>query len=1094
MVSILFADLVGFTTLSERLDAEDVRELQSAYFTTARTAVERHGGVLEKFIGDAVVAIWGAPTAQEDDAERAVRTAIELVSAVRELGERCGHPLALRAAVSTGETAVSIGAVGEGLVSGDVVNTTARMQSAAEPGSVLIDEGTRRATEAAIATEPAGSFELKGKAEPVTLWTALRVVAARRGALRAAGLEPPFVGRDRDLRLLKDLLHATADGGRAHAVSVSGIAGIGKSRLALEFEKYVDGLVDDYLWHRGRCLSYGDGVAFWALAEIVRMRARISDDEPAHSALPKLDAVIAQFVSDPTEQALMVDPLRQLIGLEAQSGGDRSRLFPAWRLLIERMADHSPVVLVFEDIQWADQGLLDFIEYLLEWSRNHRLFVVKLARPELADRRPGWMALTRGVTSIGLEPLTGDEMAEAVAGMVPGLPGELTRRIADGADGIPLYAVETVRMLLDRGQLVRTDGRVEAAGDLTALDIPETLHALVAARLDTLPEAERRVIGDAAVLGKTFTVDGLAAVSGVSPGELEPLLATLARRELISMQSDPRDPERGQYGFVQAMLRTIAYETMSRRDRKTRHLASAEYLRGIGGEELAEVIAAHVLDAYRLAPDDPDAETLRATAQATLLRASRRALSLAATGEALRMVLLAIELNADDDARADLLLQAGDIALATGDTAHAELLYRDSIDSNERAGDVHAAARVRAQLGNALFLQGRTDQAAAEMDDAYMVLKAQPGDEVLAELAAQYGRLLVFAGRPDEASEPLERSIEIAESLRLYEVLSHALNTKGLNSLSRLSRPEEARSLLLGALRIALEHDHPLAAMRAYFNLAFLRESEEHADDSYDRAGLELARRIGDRGWENAFQMHVAQVMFETGDWDDAERLVGEITSETRDAFLLGLLCWPLAMIHAYRGDHEAAAQAIGRSGLSAKSPDSQMRTGWAAAQGLAMLEAGRYAEAVAAAQVGMDAERDMGLSHPAVRICLVCLGQASLLNGDRDTAMAVLERIEAMPPGRRPPTLEAAALRLRAALGETGDPDALLRQALALLRQVARPWDVALVLTERARLLATSDPAAANEAVREAREIFLRLGATPAAERLPQPARSATL
>ncbi|MDX6551746.1 MAG: hypothetical protein QOH74_234, partial [Gaiellales bacterium] len=269
MVSILFADLVGFTPLAEHRDPEEVRELLGRYFETSQAIVQRYGGVLEKFIGDAVVAMWGAPQAQEDDAERAVRTALELVAAVHELGLSAGVELSLRAAVSTGETAVTLGAEGQGLVAGDVVNTTARMQAAAKPGTVLIDDATRRTTDAAIACEPAGTFELKGKSAPVELWRADRVVAARRGEGRSHGLEPPFVGRNRELSLMKQLLHSTADSSRAHLVSVAGIGGIGKSRLAWEFEKYVDGLIDDFLWHRGRCLAYGDGVAFWALAELV---------------------------------------------------------------------------------------------------------------------------------------------------------------------------------------------------------------------------------------------------------------------------------------------------------------------------------------------------------------------------------------------------------------------------------------------------------------------------------------------------------------------------------------------------------------------------------------------------------------------------------------------------------------------------------------------------------------------------------------------------------------------------------------------------------------------------------------------------------
>ncbi len=302
MVSVLFADLVGFTPLSESRDPEEVRELLAGYFEVARDVIAGHGGTLEKFIGDAVVAVWGAPVAQEDDAERAVRAALELVDAVAVLGRTTGFELAVRAAVSTGEAAVTVGAEGHGMVAGDMVNTTARMQAAAEPGSVLVDATTDRMITTAIATAEAGSFELKGKSAPITLHTALRVLANRRGEGRYAGVEPPFVGRERELRLVKDLFQATAVDGRAHLVLVSGAAGLGKTRLSWEFEKYVDGLAADVFWHRGRCLSYGDGVAFWALAEMVRGRARIVEDEPAEAARDKLAAMLGEHVPDDRER------------------------------------------------------------------------------------------------------------------------------------------------------------------------------------------------------------------------------------------------------------------------------------------------------------------------------------------------------------------------------------------------------------------------------------------------------------------------------------------------------------------------------------------------------------------------------------------------------------------------------------------------------------------------------------------------------------------------------------------------------------------------------------------------------------------------
>ena len=315
LVSVLFADLVGFTTASEGRDAEDTRELLTRYFDTARTTIERYGGTVEKFIGDAVMAVWGAPIANEDDAERAVRAALELVSAVPELDPG----LAARAGVLTGEAAVTVGAEGQGMVAGDLVNTASRIQSAAEPGIVLVGESTRRASEAAIAFAHAGEHELKGKSQPVPLWQALHVAAQRRGEGRAIGLEPPFVGRVAELRLVKDLFHASADEKRARLVSVVGVAGIGKSRLSWEFEKYIDGLAATVWWHRGRCLSYGDGVAFWALAEMIRGRAKILEDEDATSATEKLRATLELHLAEPEEREWIEPRLMHLLGLTERS-------------------------------------------------------------------------------------------------------------------------------------------------------------------------------------------------------------------------------------------------------------------------------------------------------------------------------------------------------------------------------------------------------------------------------------------------------------------------------------------------------------------------------------------------------------------------------------------------------------------------------------------------------------------------------------------------------------------------------------------------------------------------------------------------------
>ena len=557
------------------------------------------------------MAVWGTPTATEDDAERAVRAALDLVAAVTALGDEGGvSELRARAAVMTGEAAVTIGAEGQGMVAGDLVNTASRVQSLADPGSVLVGEATRRATDQTVAYEDAGSHELKGKVGLTPLWRALRIVSGARGSLKSAGLEAPFVGRDRELRQIKELFHACADEGRAHLVSVTGIAGIGKSRLGWEFYKYFDGIAQITYWHRGRCLSYGEGVTYWALADMVRMRARIAEDEETRRR-PWPSWRRSSRSTSPTRQSAASSSRRlaHLLGLEDESGRyEREDLFAAWRLFFERLAAVYPVVMLFEDMQWADASLLDFIEHLLEWGRNSPILVVTQARPELLEQRPTWGAGHRNFSSIYLEPLPEHAMEELLTGLVPGLPEELRAQILARAEGIPLYAVETVRMLLDRGALVQEGAVYRPAGTIESLEVPETLHALIAARLDGLPQAERRVVQDASVLGKTFTKQSVAALTELPEADLDPLLASLTRKEIFGVQADPRSPEHGQYGFLQDLLRKVAYETLAKADRKARHLAAAAYLeRTLGEQEVVEVVASHYLDAYRVAPDAADA-------------------------------------------------------------------------------------------------------------------------------------------------------------------------------------------------------------------------------------------------------------------------------------------------------------------------------------------------------------------------------------------------------------------------------------------------------------------------------------------------------
>jgi class 3 adenylate cyclase/tetratricopeptide (TPR) repeat protein len=1082
VVTVLFADLVGFTPLSESRDPEEVRELLSRYFDTTRRLIELYGGTVEKFIGDAVMAVWGTPVATEDDAERAVRAGLDLVAAVTALGDEVGAPeLRARAGILTGEAAVTLGATSEGMVAGDLVNTAARIQAAADSGTLLVGESTRRASEATVAFDDAGEHELKGKSEPVRLWRALRVVAGARGQLKSTGLEAPFVGRDRELRLIKDLFHASADERKAHLVSVTGIAGIGKSRLGWEFYKYFDGIAETVWWHRGRCLAYGEGVTYWALADMVRMRCRIAEDEAEETGSAKLRATLDEHVIDADERAFVEPRVLQLLGWGGGEQGEKQQLFAAWRLFFERMADTNPVVLVFEDLQWADESLLDFVEYLLEWSRNQPIFVVTLARPELTEKRATWGAGQRAFTSIYLEPLTPAAMEELLAGLVPGMPSEVVDQILSRAEGIPLYAVETVRMLLDRRLIAEDGASYRVVGEIGALDVPETLQALIAARLDGLEEGERALVQDAAVLGKTFGSTLLARVAGRAEGEVESLLSSLVRKEVLSLQADPRSPEHGQYGFLQDLVRRVAYETLARRDRKARHLAAADQIAAaLGEEDVPEVVASHLVAALEAAPEADDAPTIKERAGRMFLLAGERAERLAAAGEAQRFFEQAAALSDEDDRSADLIDRAGRMAWVANRVDDARALLGRARDAYDELGDDVAKALVDSKLAEIDFNNGRVPEAVDRMGPALEAIERVGTPADVAATAAQFGRFLVFARDYEAAAAQLERALTLAEELGLPETLAQALNSKSVLTLYR-GRPHEARLLVRGALAVALEHDLHDPALRAYNNTV--------ADSWYAmrwREGialveeaLEYARRTGERTWELSFITGSIGCFDFLGRWDEALERAAAVEPYATTEFTRGLLLW-VALIHLRRGEVAAARELLDRHSDIGRSGNPEFSAGYAAVEGSVLVAEGRHGDAFEAALRALPAEATSSawwLSFNAAEVALAL--------PDDEQARELYERIDGDVGGKQMLVVDAQLARLRARLFE-GDALIELQTAERIFRDLEAEFCAAVAQAERAEhLLAAARGEEAGELLDDSRATFARLRAKPWLERV---------
>ena len=1067
LVSVLFVDLVGFTTAAETSDPEDVRELLDRYFEVARTVVERYGGTVEKFIGDAVMAVWGAPTAHEDDAERAVRAALDLLAAVPALAQ--GSELQARAGVLTGETAVTIGASGEGMVAGDIVNTASRLQSAAAPGTVLVGEATYHAARRSISFEEAGEHVLKGKATPVPAWRAVSVVAMRRGSGRREVLEPPFVGRDEELRLLKELLHAAMRDGKPRLASVIGQAGIGKSRLAWELEKHVDGLVDTIYWHIGRSPAYGEGVAYWSLAEMVRRRASIAETDDPEAAAVKLSTVTAEWVPDEAERRWVEPRLAGLLGLETTPSGTREELFAAWSTFFRRIAERGPTILVFEDLQWADTGLMDFIEHLLESARGLPLLVATLARPELLERRPGWGSTARSFAAIGLEPLNEAAMSDLVRGLVPEIEPPALAAIIARSEGVPLYAVETVRMLLDRGQLTEIDaGRYRLTGSFERLEIPETLQALIAARLDALEPELRSLLQVGGVLGHSFTIVALRQLSGVAEDVLVSRLTALVRHELLSVESDPRSPERGQYQFVQGVVREVAYQSLARAQRRALHVAAARYFEALGEDELAPVLASHYLEAQKASSPGPEADALAAQARVALRGAAERAAALHNHGQALGYLEQALSVTAKPAEQAALHERAAQAALGANRYEAGLEHARGAAAGYRTLGDRLGTLRAIATEADIELSQHQDAHAIPLLEQALAEVEDLPPSREAADAQAQLARALMLAGRAGaiELCDQVLAAPDVAGPDLLVEVMI----TKGTALIT--SSIVEAEMLLRGALAVAERLDNTSAALRATNNLlSVLAITSLPETAAVIHEGYELAQRVGLRSWVHQFLGTGLTTAFEMGDWDEWMDRVG-VDEADAPGFYLTWVRSEEGVRHAFHGDHAAAEAAYGEALSLAGTGSAQAEAGLAVYRGYLHLTAGHWDDAHADANVAL---QHVDAAHGGGMVAVVAI--AALRDSERAAALrAALHH--AMYPGplgdavRR--MADAADAMLRGAWDEG-------KQAFVTGRRLADQVGQYMLLHLTGLALGTLAAGRfpeADAAVREAEQFFTERGA----------------
>ena len=772
VVTVLFADLVGFTARAEHLDPEDVEAILRPYHARLRSELERFGGTVEKFVGDAVLAVFGAPVAHEDDPERAVRAALAVRDWIREEGE-----LEVRVAVNTGEALVSLGArlaLGESLVAGDVVNTASRLQQAAPVNGILVGEATHRATERVIRYENSPAVEAKGKSAPVPVWEAVEA-RSRYGVDVAPEPRTPLVGRERELDLLRAAFARARHERSPQLVTLIGVPGIGKTRLLQELFRTVEADPELIYWRQGRCLPYGDGVALWALGEIVKAHAGILEGEATEAAAQKLSVIVHEAVDDERDAAWIERHLRSLLGLtaDAEARGDQDERFAAWRRFFEALAERSPLVLVFEDLHWADEGLLDFVDHLVDWTAGVPLLVVTAARPELMTRRPNWGGGKPNAATVSLAPLDDEETASLVHGLLHRtvLPAELQTVLVRRSGGNPLYAEEFARVAMERG----------ASGNGSGLPMPETVQGLIAARLDSLTANDKSLLQDAAVVGRVFWVGAAMALGGDRDRrELEDRLHGLARKEFLRRERRSVVEGDTQYAFSHVLVRDVAYAQIPRADRAEKHEQAARWIEALGRpEEHADLRAHHYLSALEAA--QTAGRQTPALVQATrgaLREAGERAAALNAYGPAARAFDRALELSSDDDEDRPLLLFAA--ARARFDAAEWSIeeltAARDALLAK---GDVARAAQAETLAARVAWMQGRGDEVVQHSERAEELAAPLPPAAEKADVYTVLARLHWLGNRESAARRLMNQALELADELDLPAVRAPLLSMLG---------------------------------------------------------------------------------------------------------------------------------------------------------------------------------------------------------------------------------------------------------------------------------------------------------------------------
>jgi class 3 adenylate cyclase/tetratricopeptide (TPR) repeat protein len=1075
VVSVLFCDLVGFTAASDVADPEDVRARIRTYHGHVRQELERFGGTVEKFVGDAVMAVFGAPVAHEDDAERAVRAGLRLLEAIDELNaDDPTLSLQVRVGINTGEAVVVLEArpeLGEGLVTGDVVNTASRLQGVAPVNAVAVSEQTYRATERVFEWERLEPVTVKGKVEPLGMWRPLRALA-RLGSDVTRTITTPLVGRELERSLLVGTFDRAAQQNSCQLVTVVGEPGVGKSRLCAELLAHVDGSPGLTRWRQGRCLPYGDGISFWALGEIVKSECGILESDTPAQAAVKLEQTIPE---DDPERAWLLARLAPLVGAPAETSSQEES-FAAWRRFCEGLAAERTTVLAFEDLHWADPALLAFLEHLADWAEGVPLLLLCTARPELYERHATFGVDARNAQRINLAPLTDSETAQLVSALLERavLPAETQQQLLEQAGGNPLYAEEFVRLLADRGG-------VDDGGE-----VPESVQALIAARLDTLPPERKGLLQDASVLGKVFWAGALAAMGDRDLAEVEQALHELARKELVRPARTSAIRGEREYAFWHVLVRDVCYGQIPRGGRVARHEAAAAWLEKTASgrvEDVADVLAYHyesALDLSRAAGSAEHTEQLQAEAVRYLGLAGARALSLDVDA-AERQLSRALELCPERDPhRAVLLERWAEAAHPQGRLQEARDALEQALELNREQDNPLAVGRVLTRLSLIRFRLGdpRSEDAIAE---AVGLLEAQPAGPELVNAYAYTAGGHTLQNRYGEGIAAAERALSTAAELGLPEP-AFALHWRGLARANRGER--EGLDDMRRALRLALDQSLGRETAVIYGNLAA-------ASWGYDGplAALEVYRE-GDGFCERRGLVEVtlymrAEILYclmELGETEKAATEIGAIadrvqaTGDRHFVFWRGLQLWLLAERGTVEdapdpNEYVAAARAIG-----------DPRPLAIAIVFAARLHAARNELPQAHAllheldELATDHGDVTAAEQPAALLRVV------LRLGDLALAKRLLadKEASAVTPYDRPP-LASAKAQVTEAEGGYAAAAELYRDAAELWRQFSNVPECAYALLGQGRCLRALGDPGADQPLAEARKLFASMGYKPA-------------